>query len=341
MGKIVGINGLLLSEIETFFLSHANSDDEHGFHIGDVSFTTDLNRDLDLLVIFNTPSQNLVLNRACPIVAFMMEPGHKIYHPWIFKGRNQYNQVYTPVVDTDEQNLIKSHGYLGWHLNMPFKEIQTLQAEDLCKDRSLSVAISDVTVYPGHVQRLQWLSSVLQNIPECPIYGRGFNAVEDKRDMHWRYEYGLVMENTVQQDYITEKLLDAFLSYTVPIYRGATNVTSYFPEESIIDVSGDTPKVAAKKINKVLKNDNDYAQRLPYLKKARNIVLEQFNPLRKAAELAGSSFDFNSKENGNIKTIKPNPLAKKIYWMVMYNYYRFKTKKEREKISCKVTASSG
>ncbi len=49
-------------------------------------------------------------------------------------------------------------------------------------------------------------------------------------------QYHIAIENTQQQDYFTEKVLDCFVSKTVPIYLGCPNIGDYFDVRGMIIV---------------------------------------------------------------------------------------------------------
>src|SRR5207244_2755686 len=50
------------------------------------------------------------------------------------------------------------------------------------------------------------------------------------------YKFCFCYENMGEQEgYITEKIFDSFTAGCVPIYLGATNITSYIPKECFID----------------------------------------------------------------------------------------------------------
>ena len=53
------------------------------------------------------------------------------------------------------------------------------------------------------------------------------------------YKFSIVMENNIEPDYFTEKLIDCFLTGTVPIYLGPKQVENYFDPNGIIFFNGD------------------------------------------------------------------------------------------------------
>jgi len=50
-----------------------------------------------------------------------------------------------------------------------------------------------------------------------------------------RHRFCLALENSIELDYVTEKIYDAFEAGTVPIYLGAPNVDEFVPANSYID----------------------------------------------------------------------------------------------------------
>ncbi|MGM0588894.1 MAG: glycosyltransferase family 10 domain-containing protein [Bacteroidota bacterium] len=300
----IGVDGLLLKKVDTFLAAHANKISETDYQLNNCRFQYGYSDEVDLMGIFNTPSQELILPSHVPVVAFMMEPGHSIYHPWMYQQLDQYDWVLSPMMEANLAHAQKSHGFLGWHLQKPLKEIQSLKPNQLNKPEPLSIVITDKTDYPGHVDRLRWLAAVLNELQSYPLFGQGFNPTETKWEMHAPFKYSVVLENSCQPDYITEKILDAFLCYTVPIYRGCTNIQDYFPPDSLIDVTQLTPTRARERIKKVLSDPKDYQRRLPALKKAHDIVVNEFNPLAKLTALAHQHIGLHRKRN-NIQPIEP------------------------------------
>lgn len=71
----------------------------------------------------------------------------------------------------------------------------------------------------------------------APAFPSWRGRVERKRDVMGRYRFALCYENIRDvPGYITEKIFDAFFAGTVPIYRGADNVTDHIPAGCFIDL---------------------------------------------------------------------------------------------------------
>lgn len=69
------------------------------------------------------------------------------------------------------------------------------------------------------------------------IISRGVNSVEDKISTLNRYKFNFCFENVRYPGYITEKIFDAMIANTVPIYYGAPDIAEFVPSESFIDAS--------------------------------------------------------------------------------------------------------
>jgi hypothetical protein len=59
--------------------------------------------------------------------------------------------------------------------------------------------------------------------------------VESKHEAMSNYTFAICYENMVLEGWINEKIFDAFLVGTIPIYLGAPDVTDYIPKECFID----------------------------------------------------------------------------------------------------------
>jgi hypothetical protein len=102
------------------------------------------------------------------------------------------------------------------------------------KTRMVSLIASPKRRTKGHRLRhhvVQWMRDA--GI-KAGIYGRDYTPVEKKAEALVPYRYSVVIENTRQPGYITEKLIDALVLDCVPIYWGAPDVDQYFDPAGII-----------------------------------------------------------------------------------------------------------
>jgi hypothetical protein len=77
--------------------------------------------------------------------------------------------------------------------------------------------------------------------------------------------FHLAIENIIQKDYFSEKLLDCFLTRTIPIYWGCPNISSYFDVSGIfiVDQGGNLDSTAdaiAQVINSLTPDDYIFRQ---------------------------------------------------------------------------------
>jgi hypothetical protein len=145
------------------------------------------------------------------------------------------------------------------------------------KDRLVSAVGSREMAFPLHRARTHLLDELEANpMLGVEVFGKGRKYIEDKSDGLARYMYSIAIENSSTPNYWTEKISDCFLSMTVPIYVGATNIGEFFPEESFIQVPEENMKngllKAIQEASRV-----DYVSRLEALHQARQLVLDKHN----------------------------------------------------------------
>ena len=68
------------------------------------------------------------------------------------------------------------------------------------------------------------------------LYGRGQKGktIEYKEEGLTEYRYSIVVENSNEKNYFTEKILDCFLTGTIPIYWGCPNLDSFFNINGVV-----------------------------------------------------------------------------------------------------------
>lgn len=72
------------------------------------------------------------------------------------------------------------------------------------------------------------------------------------------FKFGLVMENTKQKGYVSEKILNAFIGGTIPIYFGTEDVFNIFNREAFIYYNEDEPQETLATVRSLLVDEVKY-----------------------------------------------------------------------------------
>ena len=86
-------------------------------------------------------------------------------------------------------------------------------------------------------------------------YKNNVGKIYDKIKFLSSYKFSIAMENTEGDGYISEKIIDSFLSGTIPIYYGSYMVEEFINPKSFILIKGE--KDILQKIEYIKKIDND------------------------------------------------------------------------------------
>lgn len=74
---------------------------------------------------------------------------------------------------------------------------------------------------------------------QCDHFGRGYNPIKNKEDALKDYCFSFAMENATYPNMFTEKITDCFMTGTIPIYYGISNIGDYFNTDGIIILNND------------------------------------------------------------------------------------------------------
>ncbi len=95
------------------------------------------------------------------------------------------------------------------------------------------------------------------------VYGSGYKSIDDKIVGLKDYRFSIVIENTKQDYYFSEKLLDCFTTGTIPIYWGCPSIGDFF------DINGIIRFDTFDDLYEILNGSNFdklYNEMLPYIK---------------------------------------------------------------------------
>lgn len=108
----------------------------------------------------------------------------------------------------------------------------------VAKQRNLSLIASSKRRLEGHKLRHATVDELRRRGIDADILGRGYTPIPDKEAGLLPYRFSIVIENGREKDYFTEKLVDAMLCETVPIYWGAPNIVDVFDRRGMIVCNG-------------------------------------------------------------------------------------------------------
>lgn len=162
---------------------------------------------------------------------------------------------------------------MPWHIDKDYNFLSKLCLEDLEKENEIVWITSNQKASKGHQDRMNFLEEI-KNLPFVSLYGRGINPIEDKWEVLKNSKYAIAYENFHNDYYWTEKIIDCYLSYTMPIYYGCKKIEDFFPKDSFIQLD---PK--DKHIDLFLKEivqSNKWEKNLDAITQARDLVLNEY-----------------------------------------------------------------
>ncbi len=198
---------------------------------------------------------------------------------------SQFGQVWTSHTTIDHPRVTLRHECQHWHYalhpgrthrrQLGYDELLALPRPN--KQKLMSVICSAKADSPDHRQRLEFVRFLKSRLgDQLDVYGRGIRSVDDKSDAIYDYKYHIVLENDHSQYFMTEKLGDAFLGWSYPIYFGGPEAYHHYPEGSFTAINIYKPDEALCILQAVLDADT-YESRLEQIAAARHAVLHKNN----------------------------------------------------------------
>jgi len=184
-----------------------------------------------------------------------------------------YDRVFTHV-SSEDSRFRTSPPALNWWVGKSFDELAAMEPPK--KIHRMSAIASTRAHIEGHNVRNRFIERVMQEFPDIDVFGRGRERpLDDKWDGVAPYRYTIAIENSSSFHYWTEKITDAFMGYSVPLYFGAPNIGDYFPDKSFIWLPVDDPERAISVIRETLENDS-WEDRLDALREARQEIFDKW-----------------------------------------------------------------
>jgi len=238
---------------------------------GEFIFTEEAIDECDYLVILDYPKDDfsIKVNRN-NIIHICLEPPNEVskYRQYANKKvKLIFNQL-----DIKKNNIL-SHGALPWHIDKDFDFLNNLQVEHLNKENKIIWVTSNQRSSKGHIIRMNFLEKI-KGLPFLELYGRGINPIEDKWDVLSKSKYAIAYENFQNNYYWTEKIIDCYLSFTMPLYFGCSAIDEFFPKNSFIQIDPHDKHIDL--FLKEIVNSNKWEENIDAITKARDLVLNEY-----------------------------------------------------------------
>ena len=98
------------------------------------------------------------------------------------------------------------------------------------KNKLVSMVVSFKKMTIAHNFR----HKIVRNISNVDILGNGYHPIEKKIDSLKDFMFSIVVENQKMDYFFSEKIIDCFVTGTIPIYYGCPSIFRFFDAEGIL-----------------------------------------------------------------------------------------------------------
>ena len=261
-------------------------------------FLIDQSESIDALAVFDEPAkgQTTTVPRALRILITGEPRAIKRYS---ISYLNQFGTVISPYRHWGYRGrLVQSQTGLPWFYGLSFDpggirsvldfaEIEGLEPQP--RKLAVSAVISTKNKTVLHRRRLAFVEQLRDRIgDQLMLFGNGFQPLADKADAINACRYHLVLENSADPHYWSEKLADAYLGWALPIFSGTNSIGRYFPAGSFETIDTNQPDAAVAHVVRLLQDD-PWSLRLVELREARRRVMYEYNFLAMVAKAAAEA----------------------------------------------------
>lgn len=226
------------------------------------------------------------------------------------KFLDQFGLVITSRDDIQHKKVMRNHYLCPWQVKKTYQELKEIKS--VAKNRDLSAVISSLTWLDGHKKRYAFINKLKGHFKDkLDWFAKGEAFIENKWDGLAQYKYSIAIENSSHPYYWTEKLMDCYLAYTMPIYWGCPNLVEYFPEKSFIQIDMEDYKKSIQVIEQAIE-ENLYEKNYKDLQKARELVLNQYQFIPALIQILEKwAHFFNHSEKKNKITLRSESYFKR------------------------------
>lgn len=212
----------------------------------------------DDLVIFTDNQMKIAHNFIGKKIGILMEPraiNEKIYE-WAKENYTLFDKILTydkELLKTSDK--FKFYPHSGCWIPPDDQKIYP-------KTKLLSIISSKKKQTIGHNLRHSVINICKQNNIHVDVFGLGYNPIDNKKHGLADYAYSIVIENSQSDYYFTEKIIDSFVTGTVPIYWGCPSIGDFFNKKGMVIFDNEVDFVNKVKTLTLEK----YTEMLPYVR---------------------------------------------------------------------------
>ena len=179
-------------------------------------------------------------------VAFLLEAPCKKAAVYNLVKDTNFNSKFDLILTYDKQLIAHNPDKFKFY---PFGGCWILPQEQQIynKQKNISIIASSKRSTPGQMLRHDVINICKSSLDG--IFGRGYKFIESKLEGLKDYRYSFIIENESVECMFSEKLMDCFMTGTIPIYYGCQGkVGDYFDANGIIQFSSvnDLPNILDK-----------------------------------------------------------------------------------------------
>ena len=191
---------------------------------------------------------------------FLVEPKsiHPKHYDYAIRNSNRFKYI----LSFDKEFFSNIKNFI--HIPPPFGAwINEAERKIYNKTKNISFIASNKKLCQEHLFRHEMVNK-FSNI--CDVFGRGRKEIDRKIQGLADYRFSFCMENHVTDLYYTEKLLDCFLTGTIPIFYGSRSIGNVFDSNGIIwledilkgniDINNLNETLYASKMENIINNFN-------------------------------------------------------------------------------------
>ena len=160
------------------------------------------------------------------VYGWIMEPPHfdSVQYNFVKKEFERFEKIFT--FDKQLLGLSKKFEFLPiggcWILD---EEKQIYE-----KSKLVSFVVSFKKMTIAHNFR----HKIVEKTSNVDVYGNGYFPIDNKIESLKDYMFSIVVENQKMDYFFSEKLIDCFVTGTIPIYYGCPSIPNFFDGEGIL-----------------------------------------------------------------------------------------------------------